>query len=250
MKNKILLLAKYISYIWELIPENIRRKIIFGLLVLESRNSNSNKNLKRLFKILDDLHLVINEQSMIYGNSEHPKHYLTNYHQFFIANIGLKERVIDVGCGYGAVARSVATAIPTATITAVDFDPKCIEQAKEANNPANLEFVLADAVKNKFSDQYDTIILSNVLEHISERVDFLKKLIFEIKPRKVLIRVPLFERHWHIPMRKNLEMYYFSDPDHKIEHTIEEFKSEMHQSELQITSLKTIWGEIWAVCER
>ena len=51
-------------------------------------------------------------------------------------------------------------------------------------------------------------------------------------------------------MRKNLEMYYFSDPDHKIEHTIEEFKSEMHQSELRITSLKTIWGEIWAVCER
>ena len=58
----------------------------------------------------------------------------------------------------------------------------------------------------------------------------------------------MFERSWEIPMRKELGVNYYSDNDHKIEHTLIQFKKEMAESNLQIKTMHTIWGEIWAVC--
>ena len=50
-------------------------------------------------------------------------------------------------------------------------------------------------------------------------------------------------------MRKHLGINYFSDNDHKIEHTVAQFKAEMAASKIQIKNLYTVWGEIWAVCD-
>ena len=45
-------------------------------------------------------------------------------------------------------------------------------------------------------------------------------------------------------------MPYLSDQDHKIEHSLEEFKYEMSLSKLKIKEIFTMWGEIWANCEK
>ena len=50
-------------------------------------------------------------------------------------------------------------------------------------------------------------------------------------------------------MRKNIGMYYFSDNDHKIEHTVVEFEEEMKKANLEIKEMRCVWGEIWAVCK-
>ena len=50
-------------------------------------------------------------------------------------------------------------------------------------------------------------------------------------------------------MRKELGINYYSDNDHKIEHTLNQFRKEMAVSKVQIDKLHTIWGEIWAVCK-
>ena len=50
-------------------------------------------------------------------------------------------------------------------------------------------------------------------------------------------------------MRKKLKINFFSDDDHKIEHTLQEFIDEMKNSGLKIIEIKIIWGEIWAVCK-
>ena len=47
----------------------------------------------------------------------------------------------------------------------------------------------------------DVIVLSNVLEHIST-VSFLKSLVSEVRPQKVLIRVPYFKREWSVAFRR------------------------------------------------
>ena len=44
------------------------------------------------------------------------------------------------------------------------------------------------------------------------------------------------------------EINFFSDEDHKIEHTIEEFKKELNSCDFDISYMSTIWGEIWAEC--
>ena len=45
-------------------------------------------------------------------------------------------------------------------------------------------------------EPFDVVILSKVLEHQRDRVTFLKEIIKRVKPKKILIRVPCFERDW------------------------------------------------------
>ena len=94
----------------------------------------------------------------------------------------------------------------------------------------------------------DVVILSNVLEHIENRILFLSHIKKCSDPKKILIRVPLFERDWQMPLRKELKINYFSDEDHKIEHTVDEFINELSSANVKIENLTTKWGEIWAVC--
>jgi hypothetical protein len=91
------------------------------------------------------------------------------------------------------------------------------------------------------------VVLSNVLEHIKDRVGLLKALMATTMARRFLIRVPLFERDWKLAMRRELGVNYYSDPDHKIEPRESEFRSEMAQAGLAVDELITPWGEIWAM---
>ncbi len=133
-------------------------------------------------------------------------------------------------------------------VTGIDSDPAQIASARSGDNPANLEFLVGDALADLPEGPWDTIILSNILEHIDARVDFLRRLIDTLTPGQVLIRVPLFERDWRLPLRRELGMDYFSDPTHHIEHTLAEFESEAEAAGLVITERVTLWGEIWAAC--
>ena len=78
-----------------------------------------------------------------------------------------------------------------------------------------MKFQNLDATKS-IPKGNDIIILSNVLEHINNRISFLK-IINNSKCRKILLG-PLFERNWEIAFRKELNTYYFSDND-TTEHT-------------------------------
>ena len=217
--------------------------------MLESRIGEPGAALGRLFAISDDLELVINERAMAHGGGEHPKHNLTRYHDFFVERIPAGAQVLDIGCGYGAVARSIARRIEGVKVTGIDMSAARISEAEAADNPDNLAFITGDALIETPAGDWHTVVLSNVLEHIEGRVDFLRRLNQAASPHQILIRVPLFERHWQIPMRRELGVGYFSDPTHYIEHTLDEFASEMEAAGLDITERLTLWGEIWAVCQ-
>jgi hypothetical protein len=92
------------------------------------------------------------------------------------------------------------------------------------------------------------VVLSNVLEHISKRVDFLRALQASTGASRYLIRVPLFERDWQMALRRELGVDFRSDDDHKIEHTLAEFQAEISKAGLRPVELQTMWGEIWADC--
>jgi hypothetical protein len=89
--------------------------------------------------------------------------------------------------------------------------------------------------------------LSNVLEHITNRTDFLCDIVSRTCPEKILIRVPLFDREWRVPLKKELNLDWRLDPEHKTEYTIQSFENEMKESGLSIKSMQIRWGEIWAV---
>jgi SAM-dependent methyltransferase len=245
MKALMLRVADAIAVLWQLVPARLRHVLLKGLFVLESRGDAA-RGLKNLFAVQDDLEHVVNERALAFGAGEHPKHRLTRYHDFFVERVGETDRVLDVGCGYGAVARSIAKARSNAVVTGVDYDKGRLAQARGSANPPNLSFVEVDATKSVPPGPWSVVVLSNVLEHIADRPGFLKALVATTGAKRFLIRVPLFERDWKMPMRRELGVNYYSDNDHKIEHTRAEFRADVEQAGLEVDELLTIWGEIWS----
>lgn len=247
MKKTLLALAGVISWFWCILPAHWRVNWITGWMVLDSRGDPA-MGLRQLLRLRDRLDWVINERAMAYGGAEHPKHRLTGYHQFFIERIQNGDRVIDVGCGYGAVARSIARTHPQCVVTGIDQDRSRLSQALAADNPINLSFVEGDATCKLPQGPWHVVVLSNVLEHIDQRVGFLQKLQKATGASRFLIRVPLFEREWQMALRRELGVDFRSDPDHKIEHELSVFIAEITQAGLFAVELRTQWGEIWADC--
>ncbi len=247
MKKFLLGLSDLLAVVWRIVPTRIRHGVIKGIFVLESRDKNPGAGLSRLFAVEDDLTHVINERAMAFGNGTHPKHRLIGYHQYFIDRITDGEKVLDVGCGMGAVARSIARARPGSKVVGMDNDPGRLGKAKASDNPPNLSFVEGDATRTSPEGPWDVVVLSNVLEHIADREGFLRALAKATEAKRFLIRLPLFERDWTLPMRRELGANYYSDPDHKIEPTREDLRRELTNSGFELTELQTIWGEIWAI---
>ena len=249
LKTVIVTLGRGLALPLSLIPFALRRRFVSGLVFLESRIGGPGAALARLFALWDDLDLMINERATAYGNGVNPKHRLTNYHAFFVERIPEGSRVLDIGCGIGAVARSIAEGVPGVHVTGIDADARTLIQAQAQALPTNLNFIVGDARRDLPAEHWDVIVLSNVLEHVEDRVGLLRRLIERHAPGRLLIRVPLFERHWHLPLRRELGIGYFSDPTHEIEHTLEQFDAEIAAAGLITVERLTQWGEIWARCE-
>ena len=123
MKVAILTAATAVSWVYRLIPARLRHRILFGLFILEGRSGDPKSGLRNLFAVWDKLDLAISERAMAYGGGQHPKHRLTDYHGFFTGHIADDARVLDIGCGYGAVAASIAADAPGRHVTGIDIDP-------------------------------------------------------------------------------------------------------------------------------
>ena len=207
--------------------------------------------MKNIYKILLKLALklhsfsykLISYLAIKYENGLHPKHRLIGYHEFFTDNIGSEDKVLDIGCGNGSLAKDIAKVAKS--VLGVDIDDKLIEKAKRKNSAPNLEYKALDATKDLSDQKFDVIVMSNVLEHIEHRVDFLKK----IKPlaNKFLFRVPMIDREWVTLYKKEFGMDYRLDTTHFTEFTFAQFKDEFEQAGYRIDFHTVQFGEIWAV---
>jgi SAM-dependent methyltransferase len=68
------------------------------------------------------------------------------------AGVGEGERVLDVGCGTGSLAFTLAQTPKIRTISAIDYSPIYIEYATRLNNDPRLRFQAADACALPFAD--------------------------------------------------------------------------------------------------
>ena len=197
-----------------------------------------------LFACDDDLQRLINEAAVRYEGGIHPKHRLMDYHRFFIQRLVSGERVLDIGCGYGAGAFSIANA--GMIVTGMDINDRSIVEARRRYQHPKLTFLTGDVTQTLPQGPFDAVVISNVLEHLDHRDVFLKTVQERIQPRRWLIRVPMINRHWTVYMRKELGLWYYSDPTHFVEYTIETFKDEMQSAGFAVDHLEIVWGEIYA----
>jgi len=202
--------------------------------------------LRSLCRLDNLLYRAISVASVWHGGGLHAKHRLTRYHDFFVERVAPGERVLDIGCGNGALAADVAGR-SGAVVTGVDQDPAAIRAARSRHRGAGLSFLTADA-RALPAGPFDVVVLSNVLEHLDERVLFLRETLARSGARRVLVRVPLFERDWRVPLKRELGVDFRLDPTHRVEYTLEEFEAEMAAAGLAVDERQVRWGEIWAAC--
>ena len=184
--------------------------------------------------------------SIEYGGGLHAKHRLTRYHEFFVTRVAVGERVLDIGCGNGALAADLARE-SKAVVTGIDQNGASIRAARATHAGASIMFTHGDA-RRLPPGAFDVVILSNVLEHLDDRVGFLRDTVARTGAARVLVRVPLFERDWRVPLKRELGVDYRLDPTHCIEYTQEEFEAEMAAAGFAVDERQVRWGEIWAVC--
>lgn len=178
----------------------------------------------------------------------HPKHRLMKYHDFFVDRIGQDDRVVDLGCGDGELATSVAQQ-SGAHVVGIDWSDADLTRARaraEGSEPhGTLNFMRGDISTTQIDGQFDVVVLSNVLEHLVDRPGLLKKWIAWYKPKQVLIRVPAFDREWRAPWKKELGVDWRLDETHETEYTLEQLTEELNEAGLVIEETISRWGEYW-----
>ena len=208
---------KILVKILGLLPVAFRR-LLCRLSFAVSTKKRPISGIRELISLHEDLMWHVNQAAIRYEKGIHPKHRLMDYHRFFIERLKRSDRVLDVGCGYGAVSFSMAQA--GALVTGVDIDEKNIPMARERYKHINLDFVHGDVTRDLPNGVFDVIVMSNVLEHIEDRIGLLKMIQDKFQPKLWLIRVPMINRDWLVPLKKELGMPYFSDPTHYTEYTL------------------------------
>jgi SAM-dependent methyltransferase len=211
-----------------------------------ARRLPADEALRFLFDLDERLYRLQGRHAIRYGGGIHTKHRHLRYHDFFTERVQRTETVLDIGCGHGAVAHAIALRTGAA-VTGIDLSPDHIRLARQRHAAPGVEYICGDALTDLPRGHYDVVVMSNVLEHIEHRVEFLRRMLEAATPHRLLFRVPLFERDWRVPLKRELGMQWRLDRTHFTEYTNESFLAEMEEAGLAVTHLEVRWGEIW--CE-
>lgn len=224
------------------------QKVIFYLAYLPIKLFANYAGARSALIFLFDLHkrllTLISDRASDYEGGVHPKHRLMKYHDFFTRRVKKGEKILDIGSGIGFLAYDLAKA--GAYVTGIELSEKNVAKANRLYQETNLKFIRSDAWKNMPKEKFDTAVMSNVLEHIDDRIGFLKKVQSEVSPSRWLIRVPCFDRDWTVALAQELGVDSRLDETHFTEFTRESFNEEMAKAGLKIIYLEVRWGEIWA----
>ncbi|WP_119462022.1 class I SAM-dependent methyltransferase [Rhodospirillaceae bacterium SYSU D60014] len=239
-------------WVWTALPRRIERmagnrlqEVLLGIVQARAARLPPDEALRFVLGLEAALYPIEGRLSVAYGGGLHTKHRHMRYHDFFVDRIASGERVLDIGCGLGKLAYEIAER-SDAIVTAVDLVPRNIEIATQRFAHPRVTYKIADATRQMEDGPFNVVVLSNVLEHLHERPDFLRRVRAAALPDRFLIRVPLFERDWRVPLKKELGLEWRLDQDHKVEYTYEAFVGELREAGLRLTYHEIRWGEIWA----
>ncbi len=250
MKNYLInLIFREVAKVVKTISPSTRVAVFMLLIDPVVQQDKPERALRFLFELENRLYQLEGQTSVRYGGGIHTKHRHINYHQFFIKNLKPGERVLDVGSGNGFLAYDVVTSVKNIRVVGIELDKSNIKFARDHYQHPNLVFIHGDILKNMPEEKFDVVILSNVLEHIKCRVDLLEKLVKLTHPKRLLIRVPQYDRDWRVPLKDELGVNSRLDRAHFIEYTREKFLEELSLANLRPTHMEFCWGEIWSVAE-
>ncbi|HEU0246661.1 MAG TPA: class I SAM-dependent methyltransferase [Gaiellaceae bacterium] len=219
----------------------------FWLSVL-AEQPDRRRAVRDLLVSYDDAYHALDRAAIAYDGGVHVKHRLTRYHDFFVEHVRAGESVLDIGSGKGELAFDLVTRAG-ASVVGIDHDSTHLAFARSRFSHERLEFRDGDVLDGPPEGQFDVVVLSNVLEHLGPRVSFLRHVVATTQPTRILLRVPLYERDWTVPLKAEVGLLAYWDTDHEIEYDEATLRAELREAGLEISELVQRWGEIWAVAE-
>ena len=215
------------------------------LLIGRAASLPADNALRFLFRLNTAIYPLLGRKAVEYGGGVHTKHRHTRYHDFFTQRIRAGERVLDIGCGVGVVAFDIAQQTGAAVV-GIDLSSDNIATARERYRHPQVEYRVQDGLQDCLDGPFDVVVLSNILEHLPDRPAFLRRIRDVTKASRILIRVPLFERDWQVPLKRELGVEWRLDTTHETEYTHESFAQEMVDAGIEVVHQEVRWGEIWA----
>lgn len=208
----------------------------------------------RLLLILDNkIYDWVSRLSIMNNGAIHPKHHIIRYENWFKENIHQGDVVVDIGSNEGVLSLALATVAKK--VYGIEIDKKLHLGAKNKIQKSNIEWIHADATTFDYTkiEKIDVITLSNVLEHIEHRSDFLKKILNQTvwknpENKRVLIRVPMLDRDWLAVYKKEMGVEWRLDRTHFTEYTLTSFQEELRTVGLSIEKHHICFGELYADC--
>jgi SAM-dependent methyltransferase len=204
------------------------------------------RGVRELLTTYDDVYRRLDQAAIAYDGGVHAKHRLTRYHDFFVERVRPGERVLDLGSGKGELANDLVVRAG-ASVVGIDNDLRHLAFARERFRHERIEFREGDLRGELPEGHFDVVVLSNVLEHLDDRTELLRRVVASSMPSRLLIRVPVYARDWTIPLKQEVGLPSYWDPDHEIEYDPQSFRAELAEAGLEVTELLLQWGEIWAV---
>ena len=152
-------------------------KLIYYSVARKARSLNPTEGLKFLFDLDNSLYPLLGTLAVAYDNGLHTKHRHTKYHDFFVEHINPGEKVLDIGCGNGALTYNVAEKVQNVEVLGIDLSSENIAVACEKYGRQNINYIVGDVLMDGTltANHFDVVILSNVLEHLPDRSIFLSK---------------------------------------------------------------------------
>jgi len=228
-----------------LVPERVLAKAVYAFVEAMACARTPGKSMGFLLTLDRQLSSLTGMEAVRLEGGVHPKFRLTRYHEFFTARLSPGEKVLDIGTGTGFLAYVMAET--GAEVTGIELVGEKVDFARKRFSRPNLRYMHGDALRDLPDESFDTVVMSNVLEHIEDRPGFLRSVQERLRPVRWLLRVPMFERDWRVPMARELGLQWMSDDTHFTEHTEAEFRAELARAGLEVRHFETRWGEIW--CE-
>ena len=213
---------------------------------------------KKLIRPVLRMHSFLYSLAGILGriseSNVHPKHSIIMYKEWFKKNISSGDVVLDIGSNTGSL--PLVLAKKAAYVYGIEIIDSMVLVATKNNCFENLTFICGDATNYNYDElePITVVTMSNVLEHIEHRVEFLTKIINQVKwkdntNKRLLIRVPMLDRDWISVYKKNMGVEWRLDKTHFTEYTMDSFENEMKKAHIKILEISVKFGEVYAVCE-
>ena len=161
----------------------------------------------------------------------HPKHLIdAPWHEWYMEHLLATHRVLDVGCGHGA--HTLIAAQCVRAIVGVDQDAAQLRVAeKRARDEGiwNVQFLERDLTRSLpfLTGYFDVVLCLDVIEHIEDRQHLLREIHRVLTPTgQLFISAPNRATRWRQRLR-DAGLFAFSDPDHRVEYSAEEFQAEL-----------------------